>query len=133
MKRLGLISLLGLSLLVAPAAAHAAGWGHGGGGSVGWHGGGGHVGWHGGGGHVGAPAPHVHYAAPAWGGGYGYRGGYVHPHVGFGVGVYAAPRVWVGGAWSYPPYAGWVWVRPHWAWNGYQWVWQDGYWAPPAY
>ena len=114
MKRLGLISLLGLSLLVAPAAAHAAGWG-------GWHGGGG---WRGGG-HVAAPA-HVH-AAPAWGG--GYARGYYPGHVGFGVGVHAAPRVyvpgywgynggvrvWIGGSWAYPPYAGWVWVGPHWA------------------
>ena len=40
-------------------------------------------------------------------------------------------RLWIGGAWTLPPYAGALWVAPHWVWNGYQWVWQNGSWAPP--
>ena len=48
-------------------------------------------------------------------------------------GYHSGVRVWIGGSWAFPPYAGWFWVAPHWQWNGYQWVWQEGYWAPPAY
>jgi hypothetical protein len=154
MKRLGLISLLGLALAVVPGAAHAAAWGgHAGGAGV--HGGWGGGGWHGSpGGFHGAPAYHPvtaqgYHAAP------GFRG----PVYGAPVGRHYAPvyghvgvvspvspvwvpgywgwnggvRVWIGANWAYPPYAGWVWVRPHWVWNGYQWVWQNGYWTPPPY
>jgi hypothetical protein len=35
----------------------------------------------------------------------------------------------IGGAWAYPPYAGALWMAPHWVWNGCTWVWQGGYWA----
>jgi hypothetical protein len=42
-------------------------------------------------------------------------------------------RVWVARTLSYPPFAGWVWITPRWAWNGYGWVWQEGQWAPPVY
>jgi hypothetical protein len=42
-------------------------------------------------------------------------------------------RVFVGGTWSYPPFSGWVWITPRWAWNGYGWVWQEGQWAPPVH
>ena len=76
MKRLGLISVLGLALIAAPGAALAAGGFHGGGGG-GFHGGGFHGGGFHGGGHYVAPAP-VH-AAPGW----GYRG--VAPAYGRGV------------------------------------------------
>jgi hypothetical protein len=48
-------------------------------------------------------------------------------------GVRAGTRVWIGGAWMLPPYAGWTWVQPGWVWDGYQWLWQEGHWAPPAY
>jgi hypothetical protein len=63
--------------------------------------------------HIGVPV------ARAWNPGYwGFRGG---------------ARVWIGGGWLYPPYAGALWVAPQWVWNGYTWVWQTGYWEPPVY
>ena len=133
MKRLGLISVLGLSLIAAPGAALAAGWsGHPGG--WGGHGGG----W--GGGHYVAPAPRVVpapmarvHAAPVYGGSLRYapaRGRVWRPGY---WGLQGGTRIWIGGGWTFPPFAGWAWVGPHWAWDGYQWVWQEGYWAPPLY
>ena len=87
----------------------------------------------------GAPA-YGHRVAP----GYGHHYAPVYGHV--GVVRPVAPiwlpgywgwnsgvRVWIGGSWGYPPYAGWVWLPAHWVWNGYQWVWQSGQWAPPDY
>src|SRR6187455_1847667 len=129
--RLALAALLGLTLVGAPGIASAQGWrgstggGWHGGSSGGWHGSPG-SGWRGG------------YAAPGAGG----RGGYVppaavHPYAvgprpvvvpqarvwvpGF-WGYSGGARVWIGGAWNYPPYDGWLWIAPHWAWNGVQWV-----------
>jgi hypothetical protein len=141
MKRLGLIGLLGLTLAAAPVAAHAAN-------GVGWRGGG----------HVVAQAPHVApaparrvyvaptrtyvapprtYVAPATPRGYTTYPRYAPAHNRVWVpgywGLSGGTRVWVGGAWTYPPFAGWAWVTPHWAWDGYQWVWVEGTWAPPAY
>ena len=134
MKRLGLIGLLGLGIAAVPVMARAAT-------GVGWH--------HGRGGVV-AQAPHVAprtyatprtYAPPGTYATPGYRG-YYHPRYAPATarvwvpgywGLGGGGRVWVGGSWTYPPFAGWTWVAPHWAWNGYQWVWQEGTWAPPAY
>ena len=65
-----------------------------------------------------------------WGYGWDDRcapNGYCPGYWGYRSGV----RVWIDGAWLLPPYAGWVWIAGHWAWNGYTWVWQDGYWGPP--
>jgi hypothetical protein len=141
-KWMGLTVITGLMLLAGPGTASAAGW-RGGGSAPAIHGG--HLaqvgGWR------GAPvAP-----APVYRGGYAPR--YVTP--GYAYPRYVSPgytypvrpvnrvyvpgywnwsggtRVWVGGAWAYPPYAGWAWVAPHWAWNGYAWVWETGHWAPP--
>ena len=122
--------------------------------AAGWHGRGGGFaaparvapvggGWRGGGAAYGrgyAPG-YVHGGgyryAPGYvhGGGYHYAPRYVH---GGGYGYapgwgYHGPRVWIGTTWAYPPYPGWSWIAPHWAWNGYGWVWQAGYWAPPPY
>jgi hypothetical protein len=46
-------------------------------------------------------------------------------------GFHGGARVWIGGAWAFPPYDGWIWVQPQWIWNGYTWVWSEGHWAPP--
>ena len=121
MKRLGLISVLGLALIAAPGAAFAAGWvGHGGG----------------------------HYVAPARVAPAPYARGYppYRPYAPYRTyapparvfvpgywGVNRGARVWIGSSWTFPPYSGWLWVAPRWAWNGYQWVWQEGYWSPPMY
>jgi hypothetical protein len=126
MRRLSLIAALGAMLLAVPGSAMAQGWGgHPGGG---WRGG-------------YAPAPRVApapvprgYAGPAWGGHVrGYAPARNRVFVPGYWGHHGGTRVWIGGAWTLPPYAGWFWVAPHWQWNGYQWVWQEGYWAPPAY
>jgi hypothetical protein len=133
-----LAALLGLTLALVPGISSAQGWR--GSPSGGFHGGGG--GWHGtpGSGWGGHPTPGGGYSG-GWHGGPAYPHPYVAPRPvpqsrvwvpgfwGYSGGV----RVWIGGAWSTPPYDGWVWIAPHWAWNGYQWVWQNGYWAPPTY
>ena len=31
---------------------------------------------------------------------------------------------------DYGPRSGYVWVRGHWAWNGYEWMWSPGYYNP---
>lgn len=31
---------------------------------------------------------------------------------------------------SFGPREGYVWIRGHWAWNGYEWIWQAGYYQP---
>ena len=31
---------------------------------------------------------------------------------------------------NYGPMDGYVWVRGHWAWNGYEWIWQPGHYQP---
>jgi len=33
---------------------------------------------------------------------------------------------------NYDPVPGYVWVRGHWQWNGYEWIWASGYYAPDA-
>ena len=33
---------------------------------------------------------------------------------------------------NYDPVPGYVWVRGHWQWNGYEWIWGSGYYAPDA-
>jgi len=133
MKRLGLISVLGLAMIAAPGAAFAAGW----------------VG-HGGGHYVAparvAPAPVARGYAPART--YAPYRTYApaRPYVPYRTyapparvwvpgywGVNHGARVWIGSSWTFPPYSGWLWVAPRWAWNGYQWVWQEGYWSPPIY
>jgi hypothetical protein len=69
--------------------------------------------------------------------------------VSIGVGVAARPGyAWVpayydyrpAGYYSYvpgyyavPPYAGAVWVGPHWGWSGYHRYWVHGYWRHPYY
>lgn len=134
MKRLGLVSVLGIAMLAAPIAAWAGEW-HGGGG--GWRGRA-HVGPAPAGIPRGGPvyrhAPHVHVRPHL----------HVRPSIHVGVvpharvwapgqwGHAAGARVWVGANWAYPPYPGWVWIAPRWAWNGYGWIWEQGYWAPPG-
>ena len=133
MKRLGLIGLLGLALAAVPVTARAAN-------GVGWR--------HGGGVVAQGPyaprtyatpryqaVPRTYYTAPS------YRG-YYHPRYAPATarvwvpgywGLSGGTRIWVGGNWMYPPFAGWTWAAPHWAWNGYQWVWVEGTWAAPPY
>jgi len=123
MKRFGLISALGLSLLAAPGAALAMGWG----------------------GYPTTPPPRVYappappayavptpraYVAPVR---QRYVGAYSRVWVPAHWGLRGDTRVFVAGNWSFPPFAGWVWITPRWAWDGYQWVWQEGQWAPPVY
>lgn len=138
MKRLSLLLISGLTLVGLTGAAHAQGWRGGGGG-------------HGHGGGFAAPARGFRgapVAAPAR----GFHGA-PRPYFGHAAPVYARPlapsrahiwvpgywgfhggtRVWIGGAWALPPYAGWTWVGPQWTWNGYNWVWVEGHWAAPAY
>jgi len=125
MKRLGLISALGLSLIAAPGAALAQGW-HGSPGGV----------------YRGAPMAPAPRPVPAPGyyrpvpGGHD-RTYYTPAHTRVWIpgywGFYGGTRAWMGGAWTYPPFQGWLWVQPHWQWNGYQYVWVEGYWAPPSY
>ncbi|MGE5187160.1 MAG: hypothetical protein ACM31C_34160 [Acidobacteriota bacterium] len=31
---------------------------------------------------------------------------------------------------DYGPMDGYVWIRGHWAWSGYEWIWQPGYFQP---
>jgi hypothetical protein len=31
---------------------------------------------------------------------------------------------------NYGPMDGYVWIRGHWAWNGYEWMWQPGHYQP---
>lgn len=33
---------------------------------------------------------------------------------------------------NYDPTPGYVWVRGHWQWNGFEWLWVGGYYAPDA-
>jgi hypothetical protein len=33
---------------------------------------------------------------------------------------------------NYDPVPGYIWVRGHWQWNGYEWLWTSGYYAPDA-
>src|SRR5216684_2718343 len=101
MKTFILIGSLLLALVAMPSSASA-------------RGGGAHFGRGGGfGGHVyGAPGGH-------FGGGFG-----VHP--GFGVrtnvwvpgywGWRGGARLWIGGGWYMPPYAGWLWIPGNWYW-----------------
>jgi YXWGXW repeat-containing protein len=121
MKRFGLISALGLSLMAAPGAALATGWG----------------------GHPTTPPPRVYAPPPAYvvptprAHVVPVRQRYVGAHTRIWVpahwGLRGGSRVFVAGTWSFPPFAGWVWITPRWAWNGYGWVWQEGQWAPPVY
>ena len=31
---------------------------------------------------------------------------------------------------NYGPMDGYIWVRGHWAWNGFEWIWQPGHYQP---
>ncbi len=85
--------------------------------------------------------------ADHWRGGWhgGYRGGVV-VRPGYGGGYYRRP-IYVGGpvirehyysyyhrpaliVENYGPMDGYVWVRGHWAWNGYEWMWSPGHYQP---
>src|SRR6478609_9310253 len=98
MKRLGLIAALGAALLVGPGAAQAAGGYHGGYGGGGYHGG------------YGAPVRvHGGYAPGYYGGpihGYGYAAPRARVYVPGYWGYHSGVRVWIGGSWAFPPYAG---------------------------
>jgi hypothetical protein len=98
--------------------------------------------WHGagGGGYRGGYARPVYHGAvynhrPSYsygygrGYGYGYGGGYYRPAWG-GAHYY---NYWRRPALIVEPYSvmpGYIWVRGHWSWNGYEWMWQPGHYAP---
>ena len=119
MKRLGLISALGLLVASAPAAALASGWGV-----------------------YAPPRAQVAPAPPAYS--VPVPRAYVAPSsqryspaparvwVPAHWGLSGDKHLWVSGKWTVPPFADWVWIAPRTAWNGSGWVWEEGQWAPPV-
>jgi hypothetical protein len=119
MKRLGLISAIGLLLGAAPSAALATGWGA----------------------YTPprsdvAPVPPAYsvpvarvYVAPS---SQRYLPAPARVWVPGHWGLRGDKRSWVSGKWTFPPFAGWVWITPRSAWNGQGWVSEEGQWAPPV-
>ncbi len=83
-----------------------------------------------GGGYYGGAA----YRGGYWGGGYRGSWGYREPiymrapiiHERYYI-YFRPPALIVE---NYGPMDGYVWVRGHWAWSGYEWIWQPGHYQP---